>query len=157
MQWCIYKYTHLCFWLYYLKQYSTEFQRNLISICQNSQSIFKFNLQKFYCWNMVLSYSILSSNDYGLFGQCQTASMDLCLMFIIRNYYTYPGPQGRSLNGGKPWKYDGFTEIRDFSYTDISKQYRYGYIKERFIGLFTEHRLRTVTKQRLHTVFNGFF
>ncbi len=33
----------------------------------------------------------LSSGDYGLFGQCQIASMDLCLMFLIRNYYVYLG------------------------------------------------------------------
>ncbi len=33
--------------------------------------------------------TVLTSSDYGLFGQCQTASMDLCLIYMIRNYYTY--------------------------------------------------------------------
>ncbi len=31
----------------------------------------------------------LASSDYGLFGQCQTASMDLCLACMIRNNFTY--------------------------------------------------------------------
>jgi hypothetical protein len=35
--------------------------------------------------------TILTSSDYGLFGQCQTASMDLCLMYMIRNYSAYLG------------------------------------------------------------------
>jgi hypothetical protein len=68
----------------------------------------------------------------------------------------YPGPQGRSVNGGKPWKNGGFTEIRDFSYTDSSKNYRYGWTTERFTGLFTGHRLRSVTRNCLHTVFKRF-
>lgn len=33
----------------------------------------------------------LTSGDYGLFGQCQTTSMDLCLTLIIRNYHVYLG------------------------------------------------------------------
>ena len=33
----------------------------------------------------------LTSGDYGLFGQCQTSSMDLCLMYMIRNYCIYLG------------------------------------------------------------------
>jgi hypothetical protein len=33
----------------------------------------------------------LVSSDYGLFGQCQTASMDLCLAYMIRNDRTYLG------------------------------------------------------------------
>lgn len=33
----------------------------------------------------------LSSGDYGLFGQCQTTSMDKCLMYLIRNYHIYLG------------------------------------------------------------------
>ncbi len=33
----------------------------------------------------------LVSSDYGLFDQCQTASMDLCLAYMIRNHCTYLG------------------------------------------------------------------
>jgi hypothetical protein len=30
--------------------------------------------------------TMLTSNDYGLFGQCQTPTQDLCLIYMIRNY-----------------------------------------------------------------------
>lgn len=33
--------------------------------------------------------TLLTSSDSGLFGQCQTAAMDQCLMYMIRNYHVY--------------------------------------------------------------------
>jgi len=30
--------------------------------------------------------TMLTSGDFGLFGQCQTTSQDLCLIYMIRNY-----------------------------------------------------------------------
>jgi hypothetical protein len=68
-----------------------------------------------------------------------------------------PGQHERSVNGSKLIKSGGFTEIRYFSYTDISLQYRYGYITGRFTGQFTWHRLRYANERRLRTVLIRFF
>jgi hypothetical protein len=69
----------------------------------------------------------------------------------------HAGQHERSVNGSKLIKNGGFTETRYFSYTDISLQYRYGYITGRFTGRFTWHRLRSANERRLRTVLIRFF
>jgi hypothetical protein len=73
------------------------------------------------------------------------------IIYTMCALYTYK----RSVNAKAPYS-EHFLEgpigvhYREvLLYMDISKQYRYGYIKERFTGLSTEHRL--------HTVFTVFF
>ncbi len=31
--------------------------------------------------------TLLTSGDYGLFGQCQSTSTNLCLIYMLRNYH----------------------------------------------------------------------
>ncbi len=65
------------------------------------------------------------------------------IAFILQS--TIPsGQHGRPVNDSKRIKNGCFMEIRYFSCTNTSLQYRYGYITERFTGPFTWYRLRTV-------------
>lgn len=40
--------------------------------------------------------TIVTAQDYGLFGQCQTIATDLCLILMLRNYHPY-----LAFHGGK--------------------------------------------------------
>ncbi|CAF1523708.1 unnamed protein product [Rotaria sp. Silwood1] len=62
--------------------------------------VLPFNSRSFTIEAWIYPIGFSSSNDYGIFGQCQATSYNLCLYFIVRNNQLYCGFYSNDVQGG---------------------------------------------------------